>query len=128
LTNAKYSRKSLDIVMHKELGAYGFGSLLVQELLVVAYEYNSMEPRFYSRYFLNQDPGIYDVPIGNATGSSSAAPTFFDPHKVNNGYGFTELQVDGGVICNNPALYAYEMARDLYGYKKIRLLSLGTGG
>jgi patatin-like phospholipase/acyl hydrolase len=95
--------------------------------LVVAYEYNSQEPRFYSKYFMHQDPAIYDVPIGNATGSSSAAPTFFNPHQVINGYGYKELQIDGGVICNNPALYAYEMARDLYGYKKIRVLSLGTG-
>lgn len=114
-------------MMHKLLGKYGFMEALTQELLVVAYEYNSQEPRFYSKYFRHQDPRIYDVPIGNATGSSSAAPTFFDPHKVNNQYGFTELQIDGGVICNNPSLYAYEMARDLYGYRKIRILSLGTG-
>jgi len=113
--------------MNKLLGEYGFNDILTQELLVVAYEYNSQEPRFYSKYFRHQDPGIYDVPIGNATASSSAAPTFFNPHKVQNQYGFTELQIDGGVICNNPSLYAYEMARDLYGYKKIRVLSLGTG-
>jgi len=127
LTSSKYSRKNLDIMMKKLLGEFGFDEALTQELLVVAYEYNSQEPRFYSKYFRHQDPGIYDVPIGNATGSSSAAPTFFDPHQVNNKYGFTELQIDGGVICNNPSLYAYEMARDLYGYRKIRMLSLGTG-
>lgn len=38
-----------------------------------------------------------------------------------------ELQIDGGVICNNPALYAYEFARLLLGKSKIRVLSLGTG-
>jgi len=113
--------------MHNKLGAFNFAEALTQELLVVAYEYNSQEPRFYSKYFTHQDPGIYDVPIGIATGSSSAAPTFFDPHSVVNGYGLTELQIDGGVICSNPSLYAYTMARDLYGYKKIRMLSIGTG-
>ena len=66
--------------MHDLLGDYNFTGALTQELLVVAYEYNSQEPRFYSKYFTHQDPAIYNVPIGNATGSSSAAPTFFDPH------------------------------------------------
>lgn len=77
--------------MTELLGSYGFMSILTNELLVVAYEYNSQEPRFYSKYFVHQDPGIYDVPIGNATGSSSAAPTFFNPNQVKNHYGFTEL-------------------------------------
>jgi len=127
LSSSKYSRTNLDALMKTLLGEYGFNDIVTQELLVVAYEYNSQEPRFFSKYFAHQDPGIYDIPIGNATGSSSAAPTFFDPHQVNNQYGFTELQIDGGIICNDPSLYAYEMARDLYGYRKIRMLSLGTG-
>ena len=37
------------------------------------------------------------------------------------------MQIDGGVICNNPSLYAYELAKDFHGHKKIRLISLGTG-
>lgn len=84
LSSSKYSRVNLDALMKKLLGEYGFNDIVTQELLVVAYEYNSQEPRFFSRYFAHQDPGIYDIPIGNATGSSSAAPTFFDPHQVNN--------------------------------------------
>lgn len=65
--------------------------------------------------------------MGTATGASSAAPTFFDPKTHINGYNMKELQIDGGVICNNPALYAYEFARLLMGKQKIRVLSLGTG-
>jgi len=38
-----------------------------------------------------------------------------------------ELQIDGGTICNNPTLYAFEMSRLLYGHKKTRIISLGTG-
>jgi hypothetical protein len=48
---SKYSRKSLDNVMKTLLGEYKFSDALTQELLVVAYEYNSQEPRFYSKYF-----------------------------------------------------------------------------
>lgn len=35
--------------------------------------------------------------------------------------------IDGGVICNNPAFYAYETAKSLRGKKNIRIMSLGTG-
>jgi len=75
----------------------------------------------------NLDPPIYDVKIGDATGASSAAPTFFDPRVNTNHYDFTELQIDGALVANNPGFYAYEMSRVLKGKKKIRVLSLGTG-
>jgi len=36
--------------------------------------------------------------------------------------------VDGGVICNNPAYYAYQIKNSLnVETKKTRILSLGTG-
>jgi len=66
--------------------------------------------------------------MSDATGASSAAPTFFTPKIQKNGYGLTEYQIDGGVICNNPALYAYNIATTLRKEKKIRVLSIGTGG
>ena len=37
------------------------------------------------------------------------------------------MDIDGGIICNNPGLYAYQLAKIIKGKKKIRLLSLGTG-
>lgn len=65
--------------------------------------------------------------LGDATGASSAAPTFFDPKTSINGYDMKELLIDGGVIFNNPGLYAYEFAKYLLGKKNIRIMSLGTG-
>lgn len=84
------------------------------EVLIVAYDYNSQEPRFFSKYFAYHDKHIYDVKVGEATGASSAAPTFFDPKSIEDGYGIDELQIDGGIICNNPAFYAYEMAKNFH--------------
>jgi len=52
-----------------------------------------------------------DLSLGTATGASSAAPTFFDPKTHINSFKMKEMQIDGGIICNNPALYAYEFAR-----------------
>jgi hypothetical protein len=35
--------------------------------------------------------------------------------------------IDGALICNNPALFAYQHAKYLKGKQNIRLLSIGTG-
>jgi len=100
--------------MERLLGKYHVSEALSDEVMIVAYDYNSQEPRFFSKFFSDKDPNIYDVTFGNATGASSAAPTFFDAKQQVDGYGFVELQIDGGIICNDPAMYAYQMARDFY--------------
>ena len=79
LAHSKYSRESLDNIMKELLGDFDIEEAITDELLVVAYDYNSQQPRFFSKYFAKEDAGIYDVAIGSATGASSAAPTYFDP-------------------------------------------------
>ena len=65
----------------------------------------------------------------NATAASGSAPVYFDPAEFDNLYGQEELVIDGGIICNNPALYAYMTAKFLNKVtKKMRILSIGTGG
>ena len=79
LQSARYNRTKLEALMEECLGEAYITDAITDELLIVAYDYNSQEPRFYSKYYAVQDPNIYMVPIGNATGASSAAPTFFTP-------------------------------------------------
>lgn len=79
LNSSLYKRDSLEQIMDDYLGQNNFNTLLTDDLLVVAYDYNSQEPRFYSKFFAETDPPIYDVPVGNATGASSAAPLYFEP-------------------------------------------------
>ena len=63
-------------------------------------------------------------PVWVAARATSAAPTFFSPIE----YG-GEILVDGGVIANNPALYAYFEAKTLYPEcQKFHMLSISTGG
>ena len=62
-----------------------------------------------------------------AVGGSSSAPTYFDPEPYINKFNITAQLVDGGVICNNPAYYAFEIAKSFYNKTDIRILSLGTG-
>ena len=112
--SAKYSRHSLDDIMKVLVGKSKIEDALSEEVLIVAYDYNTQEPRFFSKYYSKMDPAIYNVKFNEATGASSAAPTFFDPKTHIDGYGFSELLIDGGVICNDPAMYAYQMAKDMH--------------
>ena len=82
---------------------------MTDELLIVAYDYNSKQPRLYSKHFAELDAGIYDVKMSIATGGSSAAPVFFEPQQSVDEYGIQQLVIDGGIIGNNPALFAYLM-------------------
>ena len=117
----------MDEYMMAQLGVWRFNDIHNHELLAVAYAYNQQQPRFFSKYFNYKMKSNYDVVIGKATGASAAAPTFFDPQVIENGYGINELLIDGGVIANNPGWYAYQMADKFYKKDNIRMISLGTG-
>lgn len=63
-------------------------------------------------------------PVWIAARATSAAPTYFSPIEYAG-----DLLVDGGVIANNPALYAYFEAKMLYpDCQKFHMLSVSTGG
>lgn len=51
LGNSLYDRSNIDGIMMEYLGNETFKNILTDELLVVAYEYNQAEPRFFSKYF-----------------------------------------------------------------------------
>lgn len=72
--------------MKEKLGNYKISEVLSDEILITAYDYNSQEPRFYSKFYAHTEPKIYDIIVGDATGASSAAPTFFNPKVQVNGY------------------------------------------
>jgi patatin-like phospholipase/acyl hydrolase len=64
------------------------------------------------------------VKVRDAVLASCSAPTFFDPHKVNE-----YLLSDGGLWANNPALVAAIDAQKRLGinYDDIQMVSIGTG-
>lgn len=104
-----------------------FDDIVVDELLINAYEFNHNQPRFYSKYFRKAMKGTHDVMLRIAMGGSSAAPIYFDPEIHTDLFGIEEHVIDGGIICNNPEMYAYMMAKYLKGHKHVRVLALGTG-
>lgn len=125
-----YSRVGLDAKLLEYYGDYTFDDILADDLLVTAFEYNSFSPRFFSKAFNKWDPD-YDVMLREAVGGSSSAPLYFDPLQLDNTpFNITEQLIDGGIICNNPAFYAYLTATSFGNKAKhgnTRILSLGTG-
>ena len=101
-------------------------------MVIASFDYNSYTPRFFSKIFSKQYPNIFDVKLREAVGGSAAAPTYFDPLSRKNGFGYEESLVDGGIICNNPVMYAFQIAKNIKKLRsrdeyKFNILSLGTG-
>ena len=53
--------------------------LVVDDLVVTTFDYNSMSPRLYSKYFVDIDPGNYNFKIYEAASASASAPVAFSP-------------------------------------------------
>lgn len=58
--------------------------------------------------------------------ASGSVPAGFDPKHLVNLYNQTDELIDGGVICNNPSLYAYYHAKHMLDKTNVKILSLGT--
>ena len=102
-----YDNKGIDKELRIVFGDKNWNDIITEDLFIVAFSYNEKEPRFYSKWFINNDPGTYSVDIKNASASSSAAPLYFYPNHYINGFGIEEFLIDGGLIATDPALYAF---------------------
>ena len=129
-----YKRDGLDSLLLEYLDHNTFEDITIDELVIASFDYNSHTPRFFSKHFAQMSPSQYDVELRIAVGGSAAAPTYFDPEVYDNGLGYQESLVDGGIICNNPVMYAYSIAKFLKGIKidetkgeHFNIISLGTG-
>ncbi|MGI6432588.1 MAG: patatin-like phospholipase family protein [Sphaerochaetaceae bacterium] len=90
--------------------------------MVVTYDIGNDRPQLLSSY----DTPF--VPIRTAARATSAAPTYFAPASVVlDDSTAPHSLVDGGVVANNPVLYAYREAKKLYpDAKMFHILSIST--
>ena len=114
----KYSSEGIQNLTQKWFGVAPMEQAKVPTL-IMAYDLTNGQPQMIRSY---AEEGSY--PAWVAARATSAAPTFFSPCEYSG-----KLLVDGGVIANNPTLYAYFEAKKLYpDCKRFHILSISTGG
>ena len=82
----------------------------------------------HGRPFIMSSHDSHGFLFWEAARATSAAPTFFKPAYLYDREEKTmQTLIDGGVVANNPALYAYRQAKELYpDAKRFHILSLST--
>lgn len=126
LFDEKYSAAGLESVLERYFGEERL-SAAVCPLLVTSYEIERRFPFFFRSSAARRDVA-YDFPMKLVGRATSAAPTYFEPLKIETGdaAGYYAL-VDGGLYANNPAMCALVEARRLFGEEPLLVVSLGTG-
>lgn len=96
------------------------------KVLVTSYDIERRNAIFFKSWMAAKDDA-YDFYIRDVARATSAAPTYFEPHKIQVGEDDYYSLVDGGVVAGNPTLCALVDARDLFQGSQFFILSLGTG-
>ncbi len=121
LFTQKYDDGSFNQLLHDIFADTTIGEALTPTM-VVTYDYSNNRPYILSNY------GTPEIPIRVAARATSAAPTYFSPTSVFDVASEQQISlIDGGVVANNPVLYAYREAKKLYPEaKRFHVLSLST--
>ena len=61
-----YSRTEFDTLISNTFGNAMMNDSLTDEVMIFCYSYNAGEPRFYSKYFIEKEPSIYDISFTSA--------------------------------------------------------------
>ena len=123
----KYPSRGIERVLAQYFGDTMLSESLT-EILVTSYDIERRSPFFFRRSRAREREG-WDWQMRQAARATSAAPTYFEPVKLQdrNSSEYYAL-VDGGVFANNPAMCAYAEARTLWPDEEdFLVVSLGTG-
>ena len=124
----KYGAGPLERVLREYLGDTRLREA-VTRVTVTSYETERRQPFFFRSVNATRDPAQYDYYMRDVARATSAAPTYFEPHKISTAgsAGYYSL-VDGGVFANNPGMCAYVDALDeIDPTQNVLMVSLGTG-
>lgn len=129
LLEEKYPSAPIEQVLQSTLGDARLADALTP-VLVTSYDIERRQPFFFKSHRADE-PGR-DVAMWQAARATSAAPTYFEPERIDREDGTRAHQslVDGGVFANNPAMCAYVESQDHRVFdpdEDVALLSLGTG-
>jgi patatin-like phospholipase/acyl hydrolase len=127
ITDEKYPSAAVETVLKESFGdAYLHEALT--NVLITSYEIERRIPWFFHSSRAKVDPN-YDFKVWQVARATSAAPTYFEPAKIEVG-GLERYYalVDGGMFANNPAMCALVEARTTHPETpNVLVVSLGTG-
>lgn len=103
LFEEKYPADALESMLAGYFGDARLRDALV-DVIVPAYEIERRVPFFFKSRRARVDDD-YDYPIRDVARATAAAPTFFEPHRIDVAGDYYSL-VDGGVFANNPTMCA----------------------
>ena len=95
IEDEKYPRANLEAALDHYLGDARLRDALT-DLLIAAYETEQRFPFFFKRRRAREDPA-YDFPIADVAYATSAAPTYFEPLKLETDTVDHFSLIDGGV-------------------------------
>lgn len=92
-----------------------FGNLelknLVKPCLVTSYDISARKAKFFTSH--DAHVALENFYIKDVFRATAAAPTYFEPAKINSLYNQEFVLIDGGVYANTPSLCAYAEARKI---------------
>lgn len=126
IEDEKYPRANLEAALGRYLGDARLKDALT-DLLIAAYETEQRFPFFFKRRKAREDAS-HDFAISDVAYATSAAPTYFEPLKLETSDTVDWFSlIDGGVFASNPAMCAYAEARRHHPDREVLMVSLGTG-
>ncbi len=129
LRDEKYPNKNLTKLLKEYYGDATLQDTLT-EVIITSYETERRIPWiFKSAHAKNPKKKGYNFNMVDVALATSAAPTYFEPHKIEYKEDDYLSLIDGGIYANNPAMCAYAEAKSYFNKndKDIKILSLGTG-
>ena len=123
----KFPADALEDVLDEYLDDARLSSA-VTDVLVPAYEIETRQAWFFSRSKARANPQENDFTMKEVARATSAAPTYFEPARLEtDGVPDYWALIDGGVFANNPAMCAVTEALDTHKADELIVVSLGTG-
>jgi patatin-like phospholipase/acyl hydrolase len=129
LIEERYPSRNLEAVLLRRFGDTRLSESLT-DVIITSYDVEGRAPFFFkSRRAKDPARPEDNFLMREAAHATAAAPTYFEPAKIETGGGSTYLAlIDGGVYAINPAMCAYAEVRHVAPPDaEVLLVSLGTG-
>jgi uncharacterized protein len=130
LADEKYSARSLEEILHENLGESWLSNLM-KPCLIPAYNLEQGRTYFFCPHdHQSGKKEAKDFMTRDVCRATSAAPSYFEPARIRNAESNYSPFIDGGVFANNPTLCAMAevgKAKGAFSPNEMFILSLGTG-